>query len=110
MCWLDLTVCMQLEKELGSSRPLAIWEQPEIRLVELPAGSHYFIESMEQNPVENNSAIVDYFQIGKYSLRNASLLELFSQTCNESCFNQLRTIEQLGKASVAPNLVCGSCC
>lgn len=48
------------------------------------------------NAVHRSSCIESYYQTGLQDPRLNMLLELFSQIINESCYNQLRTKEQLG--------------
>jgi insulysin len=48
------------------------------------------------NNVHKSSCIENYYQTGLQETRLNMLLELFSQIINESCYNQLRTQEQLG--------------
>ena len=48
------------------------------------------------NGVHKSSCIENYYQTGLQETRLNMLLELFSQIINESCYNQLRTKEQLG--------------
>ena len=48
------------------------------------------------NSVHRSSCIENYYQTGLQETRLNMLLELFSQIINESCYNQLRTKEQLG--------------
>jgi len=48
------------------------------------------------NSVHKSSCIENYYQCGLQNTKQNMLLELFSQIINESCYNQLRTKEQLG--------------
>merc|ERR1719228_268393 len=48
------------------------------------------------NSVHKSSCIESYYQTGLQDTKLNMLLELFSQIINESCYNQLRTQEQLG--------------
>lgn len=56
-------------------------------------GSFVFIKN---NVVHKTSAIEVYYQCGVQNTHNNALVELFCQVINESCFNTLRTQEQLG--------------
>ena len=48
------------------------------------------------NDAHQVNAILVYFQCFEDTLQNSALLGLFCQLFHESCFNQLRTKEQLG--------------
>jgi len=63
------------------------------REVELRDLSSLYITS---NSVHKSSCIENYYQCGLQDTKQNMLLELFSQIINESCYNQLRTKEQLG--------------
>ncbi|RNA20606.1 insulin-degrading enzyme isoform X1, partial [Brachionus plicatilis] len=63
------------------------------RQVQIPEGNHIF---MQNNDVHKTSAIEVYYQCGVQNTHNNALVELFCQVINESCFNVLRTQEQLG--------------
>lgn len=64
------------------------------RQVQLPPGSH--LVYLRQNAVHQTKAIRTYFQCERKSTRHNVVLELFSQSICESCFDVLRTKEQLG--------------
>lgn len=59
------------------------------------SGCYYLYQNV--NTVHPNSAIIVYYQVGTKTLRHLMLLELLEQICQEPCFDQLRTKEQLGK-------------
>jgi insulysin len=49
-----------------------------------------------ENAIHKSSCIMTLFQIGLDSTRSNMLLQLYSQLIKETCFNVLRTKEQLG--------------
>ena len=49
-----------------------------------------------ENAIHKSSCIMILFQIGLDSTRSNMLLQLYSQLIKETCFNVLRTKEQLG--------------
>ena len=69
----------------------------EQRIVSIPNKTgYYYIEKAEDRD-EENSCIVSYFQNDVKTLRTEALNALLVQYLSESTFNQLRTVEQLGK-------------
>jgi len=75
------------------SKPLLPSQLLKEREIELrDAASLYTIT----NSVHKSSCIENYYQTGLQNTKHNMLLELFSQIINESCYNQLRTKEQLG--------------
>lgn len=64
------------------------------RQVQLPPESNFVY--LRQNGVHQTKAIRTYFQCERKSTRHNVVLELFSQSICESCFDVLRTKEQLG--------------
>jgi len=75
------------------SKPLLPSQLIKEREVELRDPSSLYITS---NGVHKSSCIENYYQCGLQDTTQNMLLELFSQIINESCYNQLRTKEQLG--------------
>lgn len=57
-------------------------------------GSSYMYSSDHLSHQSSCSSVL--FQTGIVGTRNNVLLELFDHIANEPCFNQLRTVEQLG--------------
>ena len=49
-----------------------------------------------ENAIHKSSCIMTLFQVGLDSTRSNMLLQLYSQLIKETCFNVLRTKEQLG--------------
>lgn len=64
-----------------------------LRQVQIPEGNFIF---KHNNDVHKTCSIEVYYQCGAQNTRNNAILELFCQVINESCFNVLRTQEQLG--------------
>ena len=60
--------------------------------VVFPNSSFYQME----NAIHKSSCIMILFQLGLDSTRSNMLLQLYSQLIKETCFNVLRTKEQLG--------------
>jgi len=75
------------------SKPLLPSQLIKEREVELRDLSSLYTTT---NSVHKSSCIENYYQCGLQNTRQNMLLELFSQIINESCYNQLRTKEQLG--------------
>ncbi|KAI8378795.1 Metalloenzyme, LuxS/M16 peptidase-like protein [Choanephora cucurbitarum] len=79
------------------SRPLLPSQLIGERAILLPEGQHYIYSKTVGDPDEVNSAINYQIQVGDAKdvvLRNH--LGLVAQIATEPCFNQLRTLEQLG--------------
>ena len=76
-----------------SSRPLLPSQLYKDREVELRDRWSVYTTT---NTVHRSSCIENYYQCGMQDTRQNMLLELVSQIINESCYNQLRTKEQLG--------------
>jgi len=75
------------------SRPLLPSQLVKEREVELKDPVSIYTTT---NGVHKSSCIENYYQTGLQQTNTNMLLELFSQIINESCYNQLRTKEQLG--------------
>lgn len=75
------------------SRPLLASQLYKDREVELRDSCSVYTTT---NNVHRSSCIENYYQCGLQDTRHNMLLELVSQMINESCYNQLRTQEQLG--------------
>ena len=69
---------------------------PNLRIAQLDSKCAHVYQTAESNVDNNNSAIQMVFQLGPQSLRQSALLDVLAQMMQEPCFNQLRTIEQLG--------------
>eukprot|EP00455_Lapot_gusevi_P042256 TRINITY_DN4989_c0_g1_i5.p1 TRINITY_DN4989_c0_g1~~TRINITY_DN4989_c0_g1_i5.p1 ORF type:complete len:788 (-),score=334.16 TRINITY_DN4989_c0_g1_i5:122-2455(-) len=77
-------------------RPLPRALHPEKRLVKLPQGKVYLYQSPVLNPMDPNSSVCVYWQLGQDTVEMRAVLDVFAHLASEWCFNQLRTIEQLG--------------
>jgi insulysin len=78
----------------GSVKPLEKAHSRNSRQYQLRNGSSHVY--MKNNTVHKTTSIEIYYQCGVQNNRNNALLQLFCQVINESCFNVLRTQEQLG--------------
>jgi len=76
-----------------NSRPLLPSQLVKEREVDLQDPATVYSTT---NGVHKSSCIENYYQTGLQNTQANILLELFSQIINESCYNQLRTQEQLG--------------
>lgn len=83
----------QLAK-VGKLRPLEKIHHNNFRQVQLPDGTNNV--HLKTNTVHKTAGIEVYYQCGMQSTHENALVELFCQFINESCFNILRTQEQLG--------------
>ncbi|KAH8302076.1 hypothetical protein KR044_002520, partial [Drosophila immigrans] len=64
------------------------------RIMQLPLGEHY-LRVKTLNTEDNNTIIVNYYQVGPASLKMEAMLDLVDLIAEEPLFNQLRTKEQL---------------
>jgi len=76
-----------------NTRPLRPAQLIKEREVMLKPG---YCQYNTTNEVHKSSCIENYYQCTVQDTTSNMLLELFSQIINESCYNQLRTKEQLG--------------
>ncbi|EQC24990.1 hypothetical protein SDRG_17125 [Saprolegnia diclina VS20] len=90
VAWLDAILAPM------HSRPLVSAQRQKIRAVQLCRGHDAVFAVPELNPESVNSGVHTMFQLGLESTRLRALNEVFAQLAKEPCFNQLRTIEQLG--------------
>lgn len=82
------------ETKLPRLRALEAAYMNNFRQIKLPdASSHVFVR---HNKVHKTVGIEVYFQCGVQSTPDNAKVELFCQVISESCFNILRTQEQLG--------------
>ncbi|XP_028391087.1 insulin-degrading enzyme-like [Dendronephthya gigantea] len=81
-------------KQNSSSRPLLPSQLTKHREVQLPDGSNLLYEV--ENEVHKSCCLEIYYQCELQALEGNMLLELFSKIISESCFDILRTKEQLG--------------
>jgi len=79
---------------LDTWKPSPLLNHNERRVTNLPLDSVYHCKGW--NPENQNSAVVNIFQIGPIDLRVNACLSIFSHLVQEPAFNQLRTEEQLG--------------
>ena len=100
---------------LSNARPLEFEEIPRLRSFKIPTRSEaerifgpdvsnksvpVVVEEVTQSESEENHAIEMILQAGaehELGYEGIALLELISQMADNSAYNQLRTIEQLGK-------------
>lgn len=75
-------------------RPLEKIYQNNLRQLRMPEGGDFVY--LKNNNIHKTVGIEVYYQCGMQSTRDNALVELFCQVINESCFNILRTQEQLG--------------
>lgn len=68
---------------------------PQIRVVQIPVGSHY-CKVRNINETDVNSVVMNYYQSGVTTVRLSVIIELLIMIMEEPLFNQLRTQEQLG--------------
>lgn len=78
------------------SKPLPTSQYPPQRISELPEGKELVAQLKHANADDPNSALVMCFQVGPDTPSTMALVELLSHIITEPCYNQLRTIEQLG--------------
>ena len=69
---------------------------PRERVIGLESGVAYLHRAWVKNPVETNSAVENYYQVGVDNVRDRAHLLLVEQILGEPCFDVLRTKEQLG--------------
>ena len=82
------------ETKLPRLRALEAAYMNNFRQIKLPdASQHVFVRN---NKVHKTVGIEVYFQCGVQNTQDNAKLELFCQVITESCFNILRTQEQLG--------------
>ncbi|XP_076237531.1 nardilysin [Calliopsis andreniformis] len=75
--------------------PLLPNTMPQIRVAQLPMGSHY-CKIRNYNRTDANSVVTNYYQSGVASIKLTVIIELLIMIMEEPLFNQLRTQEQLG--------------
>jgi insulysin len=78
-----------------AAKPLHPTLRTDRRMVQL-SPKEYVNARSGYNIDDPNSAVVVYWQAGRYSVEQRARLDLFAQIVQEPCFNQLRTQEQLG--------------
>ncbi|KAF9098280.1 Insulinase (Peptidase M16) [Mortierella sp. AM989] len=84
------------ENEFASSRLLP-FELVKFRSIILPAGSHLIYQRDSRDPKNVSSGIEYYIQVGNISDKNCrALAQIAAQIIQEPCFDQLRTVENLG--------------
>ncbi|XP_017752516.1 PREDICTED: nardilysin-like isoform X2 [Eufriesea mexicana] len=75
--------------------PLLPNTMPQMRVVQIPVGSHY-CKVKNFNSTDVNSVVMNYYQSGISSIKLLVIIELLIMIMEEPLFNQLRTQEQLG--------------
>jgi len=82
---------------LDSFEPVAPLRLPSLRGVELPCPSSESIYRLQSwNEHDENSCVVNIYQVGPVDIRTNATLSLLLQLLREPAFNILRTEEQLG--------------
>jgi len=76
--------------------PILPSQIPQVRVIQLNIAADYLLQKVGPNPENNNSALVNYYQIGVETPRLRALTSIVVQLLLEPFFNQLRTQEQLG--------------
>ncbi|OQS04220.1 insulin-degrading-like enzyme, metalloprotease family M16A [Thraustotheca clavata] len=77
-------------------RPLFASQRQKSRAVQLTRGYDFEYAIPDLNPESVNSGVHTMFQLGEESIALRARNEVFAALLKEPCFNQLRTIEQLG--------------
>jgi len=77
-----------------SAEELAGLKRSTVVLPEAPSEGRLHFNA--KNPEEQNSATIQYFQIGRSDLKEMALLRLFALHISNPCFEELRTKQQLG--------------
>jgi insulysin len=80
----------------GNFTPLPAAQIPSQRVVQLAPRHQYLLQAREYNDKDQNSAAYLSFQFGEDTLETRSRAEFLAHLLKEPCFNQLRTVEQLG--------------
>nr|XP_033337586.1 nardilysin-like isoform X2 [Megalopta genalis] len=75
--------------------PLLPNTMPQIRVTQIPVGSHYCIVR-NFNKTDVNSVVTNYYQSGVTSTQLSVIIELLITIMEEPLFHRLRTEEQLG--------------
>ncbi|XP_043528977.1 nardilysin-like [Frieseomelitta varia] len=75
--------------------PLLPNTMPQMRVAQIPIGSHY-CKVKNFNSTDVNSVVMNYYQSEVSSIRLLVIIELLIMIMEEPVFNQLRTLEQLG--------------
>ncbi|OGG97824.1 MAG: hypothetical protein A2508_02465 [Candidatus Lambdaproteobacteria bacterium RIFOXYD12_FULL_49_8] len=81
----------EIKKGLGAP-PLAESEILEQKAAQLEPGAKGFQLAVE----DNNSAIIEYFQLGPETPAQTATLQLLAQIIEKPAYHRLRTLEQLG--------------
>jgi nardilysin len=69
---------------------------PASRVVEFEQGKEVYLHFKGKNVEDNNSSIVNSYQIGSESVAMRAKLKLMESLITEACFDTLRTDQQLG--------------
>ena len=81
---------------LEAWKPQPLLHQCALRVVQLSSGNTlYRIKGLNED--DDNSCVLNLFQVGPTDLKKNAVLSLFLHLVREPAFNQLRTEEQLGK-------------
>eukprot|EP00761_Pharyngomonas_kirbyi_P008215 gb/GECH01008226.1/.p1 GENE.gb/GECH01008226.1/~~gb/GECH01008226.1/.p1 ORF type:complete len:885 (+),score=190.80 gb/GECH01008226.1/:1-2655(+) len=82
--------------EILNAESLLPSQQPDDRIVQLPADQHSIFKNNSPNDDDPNSAIEVIYQIGIRNTKEDVLLDLLVQIMSNDVFETLRTQEQLG--------------
>eukprot|EP00479_Gromia_sphaerica_P008783 TRINITY_DN3490_c0_g1_i2.p1 TRINITY_DN3490_c0_g1~~TRINITY_DN3490_c0_g1_i2.p1 ORF type:complete len:328 (-),score=61.57 TRINITY_DN3490_c0_g1_i2:26-1009(-) len=91
----SLDICSK-SKETLKFDSLSEGQEPDNRIVKLENGHTYIYTMDGSNPDDVNSAICNAYMIGPYTTECGVLLTLLGHMANQPCYEQLRTVEQLG--------------
>ena len=76
--------------------PIFASQKLKTRAIQLEDGMDYLHQAKDLNPESCNSGLQVLYQLGTEDILLRATVEVFSHIAKEPCFNQLRTIEQLG--------------
>lgn len=69
--------------------------KPPQPITQIPAHTVVVVRAVPQNPLENNSCVEVYFQLGPWNLVDSARLDLLEQLLSEPFFDDLRTKQQV---------------
>jgi insulysin len=90
-----LSMLAEIESVLSFN---GVWtgQLPERRVAMLPVNTPVVYQMKVIDPKQINHAIENVYTVDVDNMKDMTLLELFNQIIQADCFNQLRTVEQLG--------------
>lgn len=92
----DAIEVAKLVQDTLNPSPLMPGQWLTLRSVRLSPGIQHWVQFAAPNPVETNSATLNYYQVGFDNIRESSLMLLLDGLISGSAFETLRTQEQLG--------------